>query len=68
MFLKLLSAIGNKSNGKKTYIGVGLTLLGIALFWTPAAPVATKVVEGGLILIGVGVVHKAMKKEGERDV
>lgn len=62
MVLRLLAAIGKKSDGKKTWTGIGLTLLGVALFWTPAAVVAPKVVEGGLILIGVGVVHKAMKK------
>ena len=62
MVLKLLAALGNKTNGKKTWAGLGLTLLGVVLFWTPAAPVAPKLVEGGLILTGVGIVHKAQKK------
>ena len=64
MFIKILAALGNKADGKKTWAGLGLTLLGVALFWTAAAPVAPKIVEGGLVLTGVGVIHKAQKKTG----
>lgn len=53
----------NWSNGKKTAIGLVMTAVGVALFWTPAAPAAKEIVSAGVTLTLVGLTHKCAKKE-----
>jgi len=57
----ILRVLWKKADGKKTAAGIVVTVAGIALFWTPAAPVAGKVVDAGLALTGVGLLHKGAK-------
>lgn len=52
------------SNGKKTILGLAMTTVGVALFWTPAAPAAKEIVSAGVTLALVGLTHRAAKKEG----
>ena len=71
-WLKGLVAVGAKiwegANGWKTVAGVAMTVGGVALCWTPAAPVAKEIVSAGVMLTVVGLTHKAAKKaEGGSD-
>jgi hypothetical protein len=53
-------------NGKKTFTGLGLVCIGMAMFKFPfTAPAAPYFVSSGLGLLGVGSTHKIIKRKNK---
>ena len=61
--INALAKAGDWANGKKMVIGGITTVVGIVMYFTPAAKSAGEVVAAGVTLLTAGAVHKAQKKK-----